>query len=497
MQRLPADGPQPLRPRPSRGCAAALVCALAAPAPAAAAPPRTTPEDPFAVARRQTSEATKFREEKNFAREIELLTSAHQTLAAMPPDTRNGIVWLLAAALRRQWEQDSDTAHLDAALTLLDAHLRALGTADSESLRSARERTASLIAELSRLRGTALYQQALVSRRGGDRKAVVAGLEQALLSLEAAAALTDPLAREVVDNLVTAHQEAFSETMDSGHIDAARTALQRLRTAWQASTHDGRADQLARLDAQLAALQRLPIAALHQSAGTAAAAGDRRRAAELWTRALADLTALGQLADPLGVAIVEAAANSAIAAMKAPVSPRDDSRSLLTGAQTLARSYLADCPRAPAASTPCELQRVQKIVAELEKFQRPDPDPDPTPPPARRPAHRPFVISGAALAALGVGGLAVMGAGLGLGKRAERDLESAKATTAETMYKDIIDGGNLANKLAWAGGVVGGVMLVTGTALLVVGLRHPKQSRLAVHPVLSSRLAGVVLGMRF
>ena len=124
-------------------------------------------------------------------------------------------------------------------------------------------------------------------------------------------------------------------------------------------------------------------------------------------------------------------------------------------------------------------------------------------PPSAR--SRALLISGSALIGLGVGGLAVMGAGLGRGAAAERD----GAAKASELTEDGVTGlertdaladlrarGQQANTMALVGAVVGGVLLIAGVSLAVVSTSN-RARRLAVAPWGHLRGAGLSLSGRF
>jgi hypothetical protein len=103
---------------------------------------------------------------------------------------------------------------------------------------------------------------------------------------------------------------------------------------------------------------------------------------------------------------------------------------------------------------------------------------------------------GAAALAVGVGGLAMMGAGLAMGKRAN-DLSGVDADDIDGR-RDQFDRGRTGNTLAIAGGVVGGVFAITGAVLVGIGASRAKQSkRAAIAPWMGRGLVGVGVRGRF
>ncbi len=109
-------------------------------------------------------------------------------------------------------------------------------------------------------------------------------------------------------------------------------------------------------------------------------------------------------------------------------------------------------------------------------------------------AARRWTVLGGALVGVGAGGLAMMGAGMGLGRRADVALTEAvdrsptdpqRSGAIEDAYAD----GLAANRLAYAGGIAGGLLLVGGSVALLRGRRL----RLAPGPV----ALGLAVGGRF
>jgi len=109
-------------------------------------------------------------------------------------------------------------------------------------------------------------------------------------------------------------------------------------------------------------------------------------------------------------------------------------------------------------------------------------------------AARRWTVVGGALVGVGAGGVVLMGAGMGLGRRADEALTAAvnRSPTDPQRSGAIADAyadGLLANRLAYAGGIAGGLLLVGGSVALLRGRRL----RLAPGPV----ALGLTLGGRF
>jgi hypothetical protein len=125
-----------------------------------------------------------------------------------------------------------------------------------------------------------------------------------------------------------------------------------------------------------------------------------------------------------------------------------------------------------------------------ERASQPEP-----PPPGRG-----LVIAGSVIAGLGVGGLGVMTTGMVLGS--QNDDISDLATNDLVTRADRFRMGRLGNTLAIAGGVGGAVLLGTGVALLVLGLKKNRgagqgRADVTVVPAFDGARAGVAFVGRF
>lgn len=109
-------------------------------------------------------------------------------------------------------------------------------------------------------------------------------------------------------------------------------------------------------------------------------------------------------------------------------------------------------------------------------------------------------VSGAVLTSMGVAGLAVMGAGVGVGVDTDDKLAALKISKdwsstclsldegcrdeRRAALDPLLARGNRGNTMMIAGGVSGGVLLITGVTLLVLGSKQQRDARLlAVIPV--------------
>lgn len=130
-----------------------------------------------------------------------------------------------------------------------------------------------------------------------------------------------------------------------------------------------------------------------------------------------------------------------------------------------------------------------------------DPPPGDTQPDEPKPEGGPrwkgLAIGGGVALGLGVG-LVVMGAVGGVkGQKVEKDFTAKMCDPAAPMAgecSDLSKQGKTMNSLAIAGGVVGGVLVITGGVLLALGLKRRSAARnQALVPVLSPTFAGLSL----
>ncbi len=107
-----------------------------------------------------------------------------------------------------------------------------------------------------------------------------------------------------------------------------------------------------------------------------------------------------------------------------------------------------------------------------------------------------LIGAGAGALAVGVGGLAMMGAGVAMGNKAN-DIDDLEADDIDGR-REQFDRGRTGNTLAIAGGVVGGVFAITGAVLVGIGAsRKAKAKTTALAPWFGPRVVGLGLGGRF
>lgn len=102
---------------------------------------------------------------------------------------------------------------------------------------------------------------------------------------------------------------------------------------------------------------------------------------------------------------------------------------------------------------------------------------------------------GAAALVLGVGGLGMMAGGLAMGKNAN-DLGGLEPDDIDGR-REQFNRGRTGNRLAVAGGILGGVFTITGAVLVGVGASRKPASGVSFVPSFGRRFAGVGLSGRF
>lgn len=92
-----------------------------------------------------------------------------------------------------------------------------------------------------------------------------------------------------------------------------------------------------------------------------------------------------------------------------------------------------------------------------------------------------MVYAGVGVTVAGIAGIGLMGAGLGIGNRAEQDLAAAQRREDLDERRALLDRGAVGNRLAIAGAVTAAVGLAVGITLIFVGRRR-HQASLSMHP---------------
>lgn len=135
----------------------------------------------------------------------------------------------------------------------------------------------------------------------------------------------------------------------------------------------------------------------------------------------------------------------------------------------------AACPQTPAVTPP----EVAPPVTPPDPAPR---EPDtateekPADPPRPQPG-RPLKIAAATVGAAALAPLAVMLAGIVRGGQLESQSADAKQMLDLQQVRDLHPAGVVANRMAYAGAIVGGALVVTSIALAVVGSRRAHSSK--------------------
>lgn len=150
-------------------------------------------------------------------------------------------------------------------------------------------------------------------------------------------------------------------------------------------------------------------------------------------------------------------------------------------------------------------ERLNAITAQIEAYERKKARDRRSAGPAERSDDGPddpgrgskvLIGAGAAALAVGVGGLAMMGAGVAMGNKAN-DIDGLEADDIDGR-REQFDRGRMGNTLAIAGGVVGGVFAITGAVLVGIGAsRRAKAKSAALAPWFGPRVVGLGVGGRF
>ncbi|HEY8380469.1 MAG TPA: hypothetical protein VIK91_28500 [Nannocystis sp.] len=162
-----------------------------------------------------------------------------------------------------------------------------------------------------------------------------------------------------------------------------------------------------------------------------------------------------------------------------------------------------------------EIARARKIIADSEQaiadLDKPVEAPTEEEAPKERGTPkdgRGFIAAGSLVTLIGVAGLSMVGAGVGLGVKAQKGVEALDPSTIDfdSQVEEYDARGKTANTLAYAGIGVAVVGLGVGIALLAVGVKKRKAykaehgdetARVHVAPALGPGYGGLALGGRF
>lgn len=204
-------------------------------------------------------------------------------------------------------------------------------------------------------------------------------------------------------------------------------------------------------------------------------AGDTAGAIDRWQQALAALPATQATAHRRAGLVL------AIAAAHETRFARSGEARELEAALATFDGYLAGLDPTDDENRVAVEQRRTEVAAKLAQA-RPVAAPvgSPTTDSPRPTDDRRLWVAGGTVLGLGALGVAVLATGLGLGVRADRELTAAVALPGDDPGREqakaaALTAGAGANDAALAGGVIGGVLVVTGAALLIAAA--VKQSR--------------------
>jgi len=240
------------------------------------------------------------------------------------------------------------------------------------------------------------------------------------------------------------------------------------------------------------------LEAIYSAANQATAAGDHVAAAERYAEVLTVLPESRDNHESRALALLDSVAARRRAHAYHSPGPQ------LCAARDLVRGYL-DAARGaygPGAADMDGVRQAEPLRDELvrEIAGLPDPtcpgdQPAPAPAvegpreplrlaPAPAPAPDRRVAIGAALLGAGGLGLVLMATGLGVGARAEARGREARADDPTRDIDDLLaDGfirrGRAGNRLAVAGGVLGGVLVIAGATLLALAKTRPRVAHVA------------------
>ncbi len=146
----------------------------------------------------------------------------------------------------------------------------------------------------------------------------------------------------------------------------------------------------------------------------------------------------------------------------------------------------------------------EALIDEIEAEQAPPPPPETDDEKTPRPKDgRGFIAAGSLLTVVGVGGLGMMGAGLAMGSAAQKEVEDP--TVTGDAFDEADAKGKRANVISYAGIGVAAVGLISGVALLAIGVKKRKAYRadndetasVRLTPALGPAMTGLSLSGRF
>ncbi|MGH1343459.1 MAG: hypothetical protein ACRBN8_18005 [Nannocystales bacterium] len=117
--------------------------------------------------------------------------------------------------------------------------------------------------------------------------------------------------------------------------------------------------------------------------------------------------------------------------------------------------------------------------------------------PAQTSPGRPMAVAGSVLIMASAAGYIAMAVGLGIGSNADAELGSLGSSDDIERRREVMDRGQLGNRLALGAGLASAALMATGIALVVVGRRRAQEHRATLGWLPLERGAGLQLGARF
>lgn len=110
---------------------------------------------------------------------------------------------------------------------------------------------------------------------------------------------------------------------------------------------------------------------------------------------------------------------------------------------------------------------------------------------------RPMAIAGSVLIMASAAGYIVMAVGLGIGANADAELGSLGSVDDIGRRREVMDRGQLGNRMGLGAGLASAALMATGIALVVVGRRKARHNEATLGWLPLERGAGVQLRARF
>jgi hypothetical protein len=198
--------------------------------------------------------------------------------------------------------------------------------------------------------------------------------------------------------------------------------------------------------------------------------------------------------------LARAAARLASTARDIALYLADERRFAATDWQVVTRERASELADAAEQAMTKAIELADAIVA-AKAAESAAPPPDDEPERTRKPGTA-LIAGGAAALTIGVGGLAMIGAGMGIGGNAQKEAESLDLPAEQARLDELDRKGAQANLITYVGIAVAGVGLASGIALIAVGVKKRGRSddaraSLRAAPWFGREAAGLAIGGRF